>query len=399
MSDQLTHTGPVTQPNSTARKARHAAHGRSRRAERDTHACGTVVLVPARNEEAGLHQGLMSLSRQTQRPDMIIVIVNNSTDATEQIAKDFAARPDSPLTHVLVLDDNPHKKAGALNTGIDYIQRTTGMRLESAARFVVVMDADTEFHPSFLMRALRVLGNDASLGGVSAACRGRHTQPRSLWQRFLLGMQRIEYGRYAYTRIRRDVHTMSGAGSVYRTSAVQGLLDWRGEVFWQDARNLVEDYETTLALKETGWAVTANQWCVAYTDLMPTLPTLVRQRQRWVRGTVDTLRQRGWAKHTWMSIMSIIVGIVGFLYMIAWMGMTLSASLRHGLHVHPAYLALPVFWSAYSAWTVRHLGVRSVLVEACLLPEFLFNLLRAYWLIASVLVSYTSRRRPAAWSE
>ena len=375
------------------------ARRRARRPERPDHAFNTVVLVPARNEEVGITAGLASLARQTHPPDLIVVVVNNSTDRTEELAYAFAAEPTNPLTHVIVLDDNPHKKAGALNEGITYLQHTADERLESAARYLVVMDADTELHPSFLQRATRVMGGDPALGGVSAACRGRHIPPGSPWQRFLLGMQRIEYGRYAYTRILRSVHTMSGAGSVYRTAALQGLLDWRGEVFWQDARNLVEDYETTLALKESGWAVTANQWCVAYTDLMPDLPSLVRQRQRWVRGTVDTLRQRGWTKHTWMSITSIIIGIAGFLYMLAWMGVTVIAMARNGLQVHPAYLALPVFWSVYSAWTVRHLGLRSVLVEAALLPEFVFNLLRAYWLIASVLVSYTSRRRPAAWAE
>jgi len=58
-----------------------------------------------------------------------------------------------------------------------------------------------------------------------------------------------------------------------------------GEVFWEDHANLVEDYETTLALKETGWGVTSNQLCIAYTDLMPTLRELQAQRERWARGT------------------------------------------------------------------------------------------------------------------
>ncbi|MGW1027036.1 glycosyltransferase [Streptomyces sp. NPDC002577] len=65
-------------------------------------------------------------------------------------------------------------------------------------------------------------------------------------------------------------------------------------MFWQDDGNLVEDYETTLALKESGWKVTANEHCIAYTDLMPSLRQSIGQRERWGRGTVDTLRRRGW---------------------------------------------------------------------------------------------------------
>lgn len=372
---------------------------RARIPEDTTPLLGTVVLVPARNEEEGLLTGLESIARQTSPPDLIVVIVNNSTDSTEKIAYDFAARSDVPETHVLVLSDNPHKKAGALNAGIEHVRNLTGHRLVTAARYLVVMDADTELHPSFLMRAERVISNDDQLGGVSAACRGRHIPPRSLWQRCLMGMQRIEYGRFVDTRMRRNVHTMSGAGSLYRTAALQDLLDWRGEVFWQNPRNLVEDYETTLALKESGWRCTTNQWCIAYTDLMPTLRSLIKQRERWVRGTVDTLRQRGITRHTWFSIGSIILGLICIPYTAFWAWATATGIYHHGLPEQPVYISLFCFWSVYLAYTARHLGWRSILVEALVIPEVLYNLARMYWLVTSVTKSYLSRRRPAAWAE
>jgi glycosyltransferase involved in cell wall biosynthesis len=73
---------------------------------------GSVVLVPARNEEVGVLTSLESLAGQTRPPDLIVVVVNNSTDRTEEFARRFAEDEDTPPTVVLNFADNPHKKAG-----------------------------------------------------------------------------------------------------------------------------------------------------------------------------------------------------------------------------------------------------------------------------------------------
>jgi cellulose synthase/poly-beta-1,6-N-acetylglucosamine synthase-like glycosyltransferase len=356
---------------------------------------GTVVLVPARNEEVGVFTSLESLAGQSRRPDLIVVVVNNSTDRTEEYARQFADDPRNPPTVVLTLHDNPHKKAGALNYGLRWLRESVGGRLNGRVGHVLVMDADTELHPKFIERARNVIASDPEIGGVSAACLGRTDLWRTPWQRFLLGMQIIEYGRAANARYSKDVHTMSGAGSFYRAEALQGLIDWRGEVFWEDHRNLVEDYETTLTLKESGWKVTANQLCIAYTDLMPTLRELIQQRERWSRGTVDTLRRHGWTKFTWHSITTIIVGLVGFIYIFAWGGRQLVMVAQHGLAQHPLFWALFAFWIIYPALRVRNLGWKAMLVEALLIPELVYTVVRAYWLVSSILKSYVTR--VSAW--
>ncbi len=354
-----------------------------------------VVLVPARNEEVGVFTSLDSLSRQTRRPDLIVVVVNNSTDRTEEYTRQFAEDPDTPPTVVLVLNDNPHKKAGALNHGLAWLREAVGGRLNGRVGHILVMDADTELHPRFIERAHNVVASDPEIGGVSAACLGRTDLWRNPWQRFLLGMQIIEYGRAANSRYRKDVHTMSGAGSYYRAEALQGLIDWRGEVFWEDHRNLVEDYETTLALKESGWKVTANQLCIAYTDLMPTLRELIQQRERWSRGTVDTLRRRGWTKFTWHSILTMIIGLFGFAYIMLWGWKQLLVVALHGFGEIPLLWALFAFWIVYPAIMVRNLGWKAMLVESLILPELVYTVVRAYWLVSSIIKSYVTR--VSAW--
>ena len=365
--------------------------GRKAPAARPVAAYDTVVIVPARDEEAGILTSLQSLSRQSRRPDLIIVVVNNSTDRTENYAAGFAGDYRTPPTVVLNLRNNPHKKAGALNYGIEWLRQQVGGRLNPGVKHVLAVDADTELHPKFIERAINVVASDPDIGGVSAACLGRTGLWRNPWQRFLLGMQIIEYGRAANARYRTDIHTMSGAGSFYRGAALQELLDARGHIFWEDHRNLVEDYETTLALKECGWKVTANQLCIAYTDLMPTLRQLLQQRERWTRGTVDALRRRGWTKFTWHAIATTILGIVGAAYILGWGSTQLAAAFAHGFSQRPIVWLLLGFWVVYPALLVRNLGWKAMLVEALLVPELVYTVVRTYWLVSSILKSYFTR--------
>ncbi|MGW2874181.1 glycosyltransferase family 2 protein, partial [Kitasatospora sp. NPDC001225] len=143
----------------------------------------TVVLVPARNEEVGVLTSLDSLAKQSRRPDLIIVVVNNSTDRTREFAQRFADDERTPPTVVLNLDNNPHKKAGALNHGLEWLREAVGGRLTGAVRHVLVMDADTELHHRFVERARNVISSDPELGGVSASCLGRTGLWRNPWQR------------------------------------------------------------------------------------------------------------------------------------------------------------------------------------------------------------------------
>jgi cellulose synthase/poly-beta-1,6-N-acetylglucosamine synthase-like glycosyltransferase len=393
LSTTRAHDAPADEPR--ASRSRHRRSRTTYGAGTDSLVVDTVALVPARNEEVGVFTALRSLARQTRRPDLIVVVVNNSTDRTLDYAREFAAEPDVPRTVVLNLDDNPHKKAGALNYGLRWLRHRVGGRLNNTVGHVLVMDADTELHPKFVERARNVVASDPQLGGVSAACLGRTNLWQSPWQRYLLGMQIIEYGRAANSRYRRSVHTMSGAGSFYRAEALQNLMDWRGEVFWEDHSNLVEDYETTLALKECGWKITANQLCIAYTDLMPTLRELLQQRERWGRGTVDTLRGRGITRYTWHTIATMILAVLGSAYILGFGTAQISFWLEYGFAAQPIFWALTGFWVVYPALRVTNLGWKAMLVEALLVPELVYTIVRTYWTLSSIVKSYLTR--VSAW--
>jgi cellulose synthase/poly-beta-1,6-N-acetylglucosamine synthase-like glycosyltransferase len=353
---------------------------------------GITVVIPARDEGAALADALQSIARQTLGPDRIVIVVNNSTDNTKDIAQEFASINDSIPTCVLEMPGvNRHRKAGALNYGIRYLLRNGLFPPEVS--YLLVMDGDTELESNFLKRARRVLERDDSLGGVSAACLGKPIRGETPWSSLLLLFQRIEYARFAFTRLRRNVHTMSGAGSFYRIAALNDLLRQRADVFEERESNLVEDYETTLALKVLGWRITSNQGCVAYTDLMPNLHMLLAQRVRWVRGTVDEWRRYGWRRHTCLSIIGMILAVPGVLYTALWVTVSVKAFTAHGMHPDYRYSLLAIFWSLYQGFSVRRMGFKIILFEMALLPEALFNLIRDYWVLKSIISAYLGNAR------
>lgn len=355
-----------------------------------------AVIVPAHNEANDIESTLLSLIGQSLPPDRIIVACDNCTDDTAELAGEIAhlaSLHDGPVIDVIHTCGNTARKAGALNTGITFL--ADGATLAEAAEYVLTMDGDTELDREFISHAVSIMDRRLELGGLSAACLGKDGIGDTPWQRLVMLFQRIEYGRFVAARVRTNVHTMSGAGGFYRTRALDELVVRNGHVF--DVTSNVEDYVTTLDLKEAGWKVTTNQLCTARTDLMPTVRRLIGQRERWVRGTVDVLRQRGWTRHTAPSILVLIMGVLGIAYMATWGSITVESMLHFGPHIGSWYWLLLAFWSAYQAYAVRHMGWRIILVEAALIPELIFGLLRNYWLVTSIVRSYAaSLRRPAA---
>ena len=353
---------------------------------------GVAVIVPARDEGASIADTLYSLGRQTLRPDRVIVVVNNSSDDTRDIAERCASAPGSiPMVVLEMPGFNRHRKAGALNYGI----RSLLLRgqLSEEIQYLLVMDGDTELDIHFLKRARRVLERDQTVGGVSAACLAKPIRGATVWSDLLLLFQKIEYSRFASARLRHNVHTMSGAGSFYRAAAINQLLSERRDVFEERESNLVEDYETTLALKALGWRVTSNQKCIAYTDLMPTLRMLTAQRTRWARGTIDEWRRYGWCHATWVSITQTLLTVPATAGIGWWSTMSAHSLIYHGVHLDHRLPLFVIIWSVYQGYSVRHMGYKVILFEMLMIPEVMYNLIRNYWIFKSVIASYLSSTR------
>lgn len=347
------------------------------------------VILPARNEAEQIGLTLQSLVTQTKKPLRIIVVINNCTDggATAAKARSFLE------AEVIEMPSNPFLKAGALNAGIQRLLETH----DALPEFLLTMDADTIPDSDFLMATTNVLWHRPEVGAVSTVCDGKKGLGRNWLQKGLVLSQQLEYARAGNTRIRTNIHTLSGAGSMIRMQAVLDVIESRGVLFAERKDNLVEDFEATLEIKRMGWKCINNFYCHVHTDLMVTIPSLMRQRVRWVRGTIDELRRRGWRDESWQSILTMWYAVLSIPVFYFWV-------LLVGYHVVFGNPVIGDFWFLalvvlFQAATVYRLGWRMMMLAALIVPDLLFGFIRHMWILSSLLKSYVRRPVKAPYEQ
>lgn len=171
-----------------------------------------TVLVPAHNEAVTIGDTIASLHAQTRAPERILVIADNCTDATADIAR-------SAGVEVLVTVGNTDKKAGGLNQALALLLPDS----QDNDLFLVI-DADTQVGPSFLAAAEQAFRDDPSLGAVGGLFFG--AQGAGLLGRF----QRNEYHRYQRHTLYKGGHPMvlTGTASVFSAPALRSVAEARG---------------------------------------------------------------------------------------------------------------------------------------------------------------------------
>ncbi|WP_300681606.1 glycosyltransferase family 2 protein [Nocardioides sp.] len=242
-----------------------------------------TVLIPAHNEEGCLADTLRSLHSQEPPPERVIVVADNCTDATVDIARAEGAE-------VFETRGNTHKKAGALNQALREVLVGLGDN-----DLVMVMDADTTLDPGFLAGVKRRMTLDRALMAVGGLFYGE--DGAGLRGQF----QRNEYMRYQreLKRRRGRVFVLTGTATAFRARALREVAAHRGTVLpgvpgdVYDVIALTEDNELTIALKCLGALMISPAECTVVTEVMPTWRTLWNQRLRWQRGALENLGAYG----------------------------------------------------------------------------------------------------------
>ncbi|WP_285101153.1 glycosyltransferase family 2 protein [Promicromonospora sp. MEB111] len=310
-----------------------------------------VVLIPAHNESEGITETVTALSRQTRPPDEILVVSDNSTDDTVDLARRTGA-------HVTETVGNTHKKAGALNQALS----TVLPRLEDDD-FVLVQDADSVLDPGFVESALAHLTADDQLGAVGGVFRGQDGGG-------LVGhLQRNEYARYArdVRRLKGKCLVVTGTAAVFRVSTLRRVRaarlsheipagDGRGGIY--DTTVLTEDNEISFALMHLGYKILSPQGCTLTTEVMSTWRDLWNQRLRWKRGAIENCVQYGLTRVTapyWGRQLVTMLGVLvttAYLATIIWSLVAVGA-----LNVQPFWLALTGIFVVERIITLRDRGL------------------------------------------
>jgi poly-beta-1,6-N-acetyl-D-glucosamine synthase len=312
-----------------------------------------TVLVPCRNEERNIEAAVEGIRRQSYPVDRIIVVADNCTDKTADVARELGVT-------VFETVGNTDRKAGALNQAIEAFADELG-------EAVLVTDADSVLSEGFCRRGVELLERKPNLGAVGGVFFAH--EPRG----FLERCQANEFTRYGYTIYKRNdaVQVLTGTAALVRTEALRDLLAWRGFVY--DPKAITEDMELTLALRARGWELKSPPECTVSTELMPTPHDLGVQRLRWYRGALDALSKYGWTPVTrryWLQQAGLLVAVVAMCLYVFWTGYTISTG---NAHFSPFWALIGLGFVFERVVTVRAAGQRAKLLAVLLLPEIIYS--------------------------
>lgn len=324
-----------------------------------------TVLIPSHNEEVILPTTLPSLLAQSRSPERVIVVADNCTDGTVDVARALGVE-------VFESVGNSDKKAGALNQALRTLLPTLGDN-----DVVMVMDADTSLDQGFIAEAVRRFEADRALIAVGGVFYGEEGHG-------LLGQfQRNEYIRYSrqIKRRRGRVFVLTGTSSLFRPAGLRAVAEARGitipgrngDVY--DTVALTEDNELTIALKSLGGLMVSPGPCTVVTELMPDWTALWRQRMRWQRGAVENIGAYGLTPVTaryWGQQIGIGYGTIA-LY--AFMLMMLLTVLAVDTWVwFPFWIVIGSIFVLERVVTVWRGGMRARVLAITLFPELLYDM-------------------------
>ncbi len=232
------------------------------------------ILVPVYNEEKVVTESIQSLLELNYTNYEIIIINDGSTDDTKKVAESLVGYQKGLLSDIKVsLINKPNGgKAQALNAGIKY----------SKAEIVLCMDGDSQLSPNSIKLAVRHFSNPeigAVAGNVKVINRGK----------LLTDLQALEYieglnmARSAQSFINL-VNIIPGPIGLFRKKAIEEAGFYSSDTFAEDA-------DLTLKILATGWKIYYEPNSISYTEAPEKLHQLLKQRYRWTRGIIQSIRK------------------------------------------------------------------------------------------------------------
>jgi cellulose synthase/poly-beta-1,6-N-acetylglucosamine synthase-like glycosyltransferase/peptidoglycan/xylan/chitin deacetylase (PgdA/CDA1 family) len=227
---------------------------------------GVSVLIPAYNEQENIAATVESVLKSTYRPFEVIVINDGSKDNTGNEVRGVIEA--NPTESIRLIEVENGGKARALNIGTEVAQYD----------IVTVLDADAVLDAHALSRFVRHF-EDSSIAAVAGKVLTTGT-----YGLFDL-MQSLEYA--VGQNIDKRIFSIVGAVGVVPGPAGA----WRRSLLLASGGfkhdTLVEDQDMTLTMLRMGNHVKYEPTAVAYTETPHTMVNFLKQRFRWVFGTMQ----------------------------------------------------------------------------------------------------------------
>ncbi|MEZ0328802.1 MAG: polysaccharide deacetylase family protein [Dissulfuribacterales bacterium] len=227
-----------------------------------------TAVLPAYNEEKVIANTLKALLSSDYKGGLEILVVNDgSTDRTAEVVERLAGLHPS----IRLITQKNQGKAAAIKRGLE----------EAGHDLVVMLDADTLFEPRTVSRLVMPLLQDQSIGAVSGHARVGNRNNLITKFQALEYMCSFNLDRRAYDAL-NCITVVPGAVCAVRKSAVRHA----GGISMD---TLAEDTDLTLALHKVGYRIRYASSAVAWTEAPETVNALIKQRVRWVYGTLQCL--------------------------------------------------------------------------------------------------------------
>ncbi|WP_157415317.1 glycosyltransferase family 2 protein [Agromyces allii] len=346
-------------------------------------------IVPAYNEEASIGAVLESLLAQTRLPDVVHVVVNNTTDRTVEVAATFAGahtRVDADgveqFTEIFVHDigKNPDKKVGALNYGYTLVE---------GLDFLLGVDGDTVADERAVEFLEAEIASDSRIGGISAIYSIDDREMTGVVAPFLIAGQRAQFAAFNMQNMLRgrNMAVLGGQYSIFATHALRDAMTANRQTTPWVKDSEVEDSLLSLQIKSAGYLTKISARARADVGGMTTLRALDAQQVKWNYGAIELMwpGQRGDTKgqpfhpnlrlRWWENASMVINALSRILFLVL-----LAGSLSIGAFVFsPVWLIPPVvaiLLNLRIALSMESRSARDILFAVLLLPAEVYMWVR-----------------------
>jgi biofilm PGA synthesis N-glycosyltransferase PgaC len=374
-------------------------------AHRSTIGC----IIPAYNEEESIAAVIQSLLDQTRVPDVIHVVVNNTSDATVALASAFAGPHEittelgEQFTEVFVHDigKNPDKKVGALNYGYALVE---------GYDYLLGVDGDTVADRRAVEYLEAEAVNDTRIGGISAIYSIDDKPIKGLVAKWLIAGQRTQFAAFNLQNLLRgrNMAVLGGQFSIFSTTALREVmkLNHQSTPWVKDSE--VEDSLLSLQIKSAGYLTKISPFARADVGGMTTLRGYDAQQVKWTYGAIELMwpGQRGDTKGQpfhpnlrvrWLENLSMLTNLfvrIAFLVLLAG-SLSISAFVFSPWWVIPPVVA--ILLNLRVAFTMKNRNARDVLFAALIFPAEVFMWIRLSHFIRSW-TRFLSRKKVDNWA-
>ncbi|MBE7706036.1 MAG: glycosyltransferase family 2 protein [Cyanobacteria bacterium SIG30] len=232
------------------------------------------ILIPCHNEENVIEDTVKNILRVDWEDYEIILIDDRSEDSTPEILKRLTEEYEK--VNCLIRDKSAFPgKSAVLNDA---------MKL-AKGEAILVFDADAKIDPDFIKKMVPKL-EAPDVGAVQSRKMIINAE-----QNFLTRCQYEEYALDTHMQVSRDAVRgaveLRGNGELIKRRALEDIGFWNNET-------ITDDLDMSTRMHIRGWDIRYCLEAVVYEEGVLTYGALIKQRRRWVEGSIRRYLEYMW---------------------------------------------------------------------------------------------------------